>query len=607
MVVKEIELVTKEEFDQYISEAAKVTNYENFGKTGCDLSMPVWWAGYCRQSLDQQSHNNRLPEYLLTLAKLAKEQGVVVPREYVLYDHVTGEHLDRPSMQFLRHELVDRKKVLGIFFADLRCLSREPAPQQVFEREAEIRGVKLMFGDAPSGMDVGSQFARSAITFSNKLTRLAIHGNARAGNIGRVLKGSVPACKAAYGYRYCRDAELTSGGKVLIKKAWWEIDSKDETETLVKDSPAWIVQQIFRWIGREGWTSWSVARRLNEMGVHSPSGTKWGPNGVCKLVRRSCYTGKNAYNSRSMVSNPARPLGDVTGQVKRTILRVKPKEEWVFYNVPQIVSEELWQKTNNALTQRGRGRGKEGKAIQALLRSRIFCPRCGLPMVVRRDGKRNKVFYHCIRHYRVWDGNACGFSKFVPARWDDVIWDCVYALLSDDSWLDEQLRTEEDQRNASAKLIEVEEKKLAQLQAKIIRIQTGYEEGIFSAEQARNRINVCQHGLTLTQAEITKLEHQAGKSITGSVIDCFRKELESLRDGNLKTASFEDKLRLLRLLNIRVYPSEDLKTVRIKTGFDVDSRDIASGNNQNHCGKVIFEPPSWIKGKTFEKTFHLEF
>jgi hypothetical protein len=157
MAVKETETVTKEELNLHIAEAAKAASYEKgFGITGCDLSMSVWWAGYCRQSLDQQSHNNRLPEYLLTLAKLAKEQGVVVPREYVLYDHVTGEHLDRPDMQFLRHELVDRKKVLGIFFADLRCLSREPAPQQVFEREAEIRGVKLVFGDAPSGMDIGS-------------------------------------------------------------------------------------------------------------------------------------------------------------------------------------------------------------------------------------------------------------------------------------------------------------------------------------------------------------------------------------------------------------------------------------------------------------------
>jgi hypothetical protein len=32
-------------------------------------------------------------------------------------------------------------RITGILFADLHCLSREPAPQQVFERECEIRSV----------------------------------------------------------------------------------------------------------------------------------------------------------------------------------------------------------------------------------------------------------------------------------------------------------------------------------------------------------------------------------------------------------------------------------------------------------------------------------
>jgi hypothetical protein len=356
-------------------------------------------------------------------------------------------------------------------------------------------------------------------------------------------------------------------------------------------------EQVFLWIGEEGQTAWWVATKLNEMGVHSPNGGKWGPNSICKLVRRGCYTGKNAYNSKSMVPNPARPLGDITGQVKRTILRAKPKEEWVFYNVPKIISAELWQKANTALTLRGRGRGKEGKAIQALLRSRIFCPRCGLPLVVRREGDSKKVFYYCARHYRVWNGKACGFRKFIPVTWDDVVWDCVYALLNDASWLDGQLTLRKDLRNTASKLIYTEQRKIDQLQAKITRVQTGFEEGIYGAAEARNRINVCQHTITVAQAEINRLEHQAGSSITGSVIESFKNELESLRKSNLETATFEDKLHLLRLLNIRVHPSEDMKTIRIKTGLNIDSDCVSSGDDQNYCGKVIFEPPKSTVGR----------
>jgi hypothetical protein len=591
MAVQEIEYVTKQMLDEYIAQAAKAAAYEKgFGILGCDLSMPVWWAAYCRQSLEEQSHNNRLPEYLLTLAKMAKDQGVVVPREYVLYDHVSGEHLSRPNMQLLRQDLVDRKKVLGIFFADLRCLSREPAPQQVFERECEIRGVKLMFGDAPSGMDIGSQFARSAITFSNKLTRLATHSNARAGNVGRVLRGLVPACKAAYGYSYQRDAEVTPEGKLRIKKAWWDVDKKDSEETLIENSPAWVVTQVFRWVGVESRTSWWVAKHLNDRGIKAPQGGLWSPNGVCKVVRRVCYTGKNAYNSKRMVPNPARPLGDVTRQVKRTILRPKPAEEWVFFNVPQLIPEELWQRANAALTIRGRGRGKQGKTIQALLRNRIYCPRCGLLMVVRREGDSKKVYYHCARHYRIWDGKACGFRKFIPASWDEYIWDYTYALLMDNSWLERQLATEEDHQQAATRLIHVENRKIGQLQATITKVQTGYEEGIYGTEEAKNRIRDCQKTIVRAEEEIKRLQQRVvARGLNRSGIDLLKSELESLRRANLESASFDDKLRLMSMLDIRVCPSEDLTTVRIKTRIGVDSN--GEGGDQNHCRKVLFAPP----------------
>jgi len=284
--------------------------------------------------------------------------------------------------------------------------------------------------------------------------------------------------------------------------------------------------------------------------------------------------------------------------VKRTIYREKPKEEWVFFNVPQIVSEELWQKANAALTLRGRGRGKEGKAIPALLRSRIFCPRCGLPMVVRRDGKKHKVYYHCVRRYRIWDGTPCHFSKFISARWDDVVWDCVYALLSDSSWLEEQCAAEKDRRDSATKLIDMEQKKITLLQAKITKVQTGYESEIYTAEEAKSRINICQHVIALARAEINKLEQLHGSLTTNSVIENFKQELKSLRTNNLENATFEDKIKLLGLLNIRIYPSEDLKTVRIKTGFDIGPDSNNPEDDQNHCGKVIFEPPRVSIGRT---------
>ncbi len=243
-------------------------------------------------------------------------------------------------MPFLRHELVEKQKVVGIIFADLRCMSREPAPQQVFERVCEIVGVKLIFGDAPSGMDVGSQFARSAITFSNKLARLATNRNARAGNVGRVLKGWAPSHKAAYGYVYRRDAEITHDGKIHIKKAWWDINSAGPDGKSVPGSPADTIARIFNWVGNEGRTFYWVAKTLNEMGVKGPTGGIWAQDSVRYVMLNRCYTGHHKYNANMRVPNPKRPLGDITGAVRRTLIRPKPAGESVEFSVPPLVSEE---------------------------------------------------------------------------------------------------------------------------------------------------------------------------------------------------------------------------------------------------------------------------
>jgi hypothetical protein len=56
MVIQTVDPISKECLDEYIVEAASTAGYEKgFRIQGCDLSKPIWWAGYCRQSLDQQA------------------------------------------------------------------------------------------------------------------------------------------------------------------------------------------------------------------------------------------------------------------------------------------------------------------------------------------------------------------------------------------------------------------------------------------------------------------------------------------------------------------------------------------------------------------------
>lgn len=99
----------------------------------------------------------------------------------------------------------------------------------------------------------------------------------RAGNIGRVLKGMVPASRAAYGCRYKADKQIAPDGKVIVKRAWWELDESGPDGQLLYPSPAWVVIQIFTWVGSEGRSLFWVANKLNETGIKAPDGGKWSP------------------------------------------------------------------------------------------------------------------------------------------------------------------------------------------------------------------------------------------------------------------------------------------------------------------------------------------
>jgi len=232
------EVISQEQLDCYILEAARAAGYEEgFGLKGCDLNKTIWWAAYCRQSLEEQAQNSRLPDYLRTCAQEAKKLGVVVPQEYVLYDAVTGEHLERADMIRLRKLMLDRR-IAGVIFPALDRLSREPIHVGIFEFQAQHVSVRVHYADAPNGSDPMSQMVRMNIASAAKFVKLANRKNAVGGNIGRVVKGSAPAHRAAYGYRYCRDAEMTPDGRMHIKRAWWEVNDIGPNGELLWRSPA---------------------------------------------------------------------------------------------------------------------------------------------------------------------------------------------------------------------------------------------------------------------------------------------------------------------------------------------------------------------------------
>ena len=576
MAIQAIMSITDETLDEYIIQAAKAAGYEKgFGIRDCDLSKPIWWAAYCRQSLDQQTQNNRLPEYFFTLAKMAREQSVVVPREYILYDHKTGEHLERPNMIYLR-KLMSERLISGIIFPALDRLSREPLHQQIFELEAAHYGVQLQYADAPSGNDPGSQFARTILAHAAKLVNIANRKNNRGGNIGRVLNRNVPAGKTPYGYKYHADYEDLGHGRRKLLAACWLVDKLDPGGEPERESEAWLVTRIFQWVGHENRTLYWVAKELNKLGVKPRYANEWSPSLISFIVKNHCYVGRHIYNRGTYVPNPKKPIGDVTAAIKRTIRQLKPESEWVQFKVPLLVSENLWKLANQNLMERGRGKGKEGKQIDALLRGRVFCPSCGRLLSIYRDSNyRHLIYYVCATRSQGWKHKRCLIHSYRIDWLDGVVWDCVYALLKQPEWIEEELSKQEANEHVDElrKRIGIEHQRINRTQAKIRRIQEGYEADppVYTTSEAEENIKAYRDLISQVEKDIYRLQEiMAQQTLNKKTKEEVRCVLDTIRDMNLENVSFSDKQNLIAKLGIKVYLSEDKKVVRISSIIQPD-------------------------------------
>ncbi len=322
--------------------------------------------------------------------------------------------------------------------------------------------------------------------------------------------------------------------------------------------------QIFIWLADEDRTAYWVANRLNELGIRPPCRTTWSPKTVIKIASHRCYTGKAAYNANGRVPNPERPLGDLTLGIKRTLIRPKPENEKVPFEVPPLITEEMWAKADRNLRERGRGRGKQGKRIQALFRNRMLCPKCGKPMSVLLKDGGDEVYYYCRAHYCPWITNPCNYNRFVSGTWDEEIWEEISVMLRNETWLDQQLAAISSESTDLEKLVRLEQFKISQAKLRISKVQDGWEKGFYTPEESQTKLAEHRDAIARAESEIGRLlDQMANRGISALEADLLRQELNALRNRNLQEASFTEKADLVAKLGIKIIPSEDLKSRKI--------------------------------------------
>jgi hypothetical protein len=231
--------------------------------------------------------------------------------------------------------------------------------------------------------------------FAAELEREKIRERGLRGKRQRALSGTIHNFGPEL-YGYCRD--------------------KTTGKRKIHDPEAMVVHDIYSMIVSERIGATATATRLSKRGIPTASAGKytlsdpdrqplWRTNQVLKLVRNPAYKGKTyAYRGSAPESDWITLPDDVT---------------------PPIVSPELWQQAQDALTEI-HSEATRNEKHPALLRGFVYCAVCGRRVYNSSENTHGRAYiqiFICSSQQRV--GKSCGVSRVLASELEAWVRDRV--------------------------------------------------------------------------------------------------------------------------------------------------------------------------------------
>lgn len=379
---------------------------------------------YARVSTLQQEQEATIDSQVAALESYAQGQGYQLSEErYFLDQAVSGAQLDRPALNRLRDQASEGQ------FEVILCLSpdrlaRQQAYQYVLLAELRRAGVEVIFVNQPTiGNDPQGQLLLNIQGVFAEYERAVITERLRRGKLYRVRQGQLQNPVAPYGYHYNPVGELHGGH--------WEIESNE----------AQVVRWIYAWYTQPDQpTIWEIVARLNQLGEQAPPrGQRWQFSTVQSILKQADYTGQAYYNrTRTCYEVVGRPRRIGRGRKQEPVHLPRPTEEWIPYQVPAILTQDLWQQAQERLAMKKQFAVRNNKHNFYLLRSLLTCSECGWTLVGRTS--QGKQTYYCRNQGKLLSPDvpkhACHIAAEViePLVWDELTRLLHYPGLMEDAW-----------------------------------------------------------------------------------------------------------------------------------------------------------------------------
>ncbi|GGJ63318.1 site-specific DNA recombinase [Anoxybacillus voinovskiensis] len=490
---------------------------------------------YARVSTEESAQKGySIAHQIEEAKKKAKTDDVMIYTD----EGFSGEFLERPGLERLRNDIRNRM-IDTVIVYDPDRLARNLMHQLLLDDEFRKHNVELLFvnGEYANTPEGKLFFAmRGAIS---EFEKAKIRERTMAGRKRKAKQGKVVKNDRIYGYDYDKQT-----GQLKIN------ESEAEIVRFIFDS---FVQERFKGVN-------GIALHLTERKIPTKTGkTVWHRQVVRQILMNETYAGRkpqNKWNTEGMLANKYRN--------EKVPMRLRSKDEWIYVDVPAIVSEEQFQQAQMLLDQARRRYTKASKR-QYLLSGLLRCTQCGNTMTGRL--MKNWGKYH--REYTDRKNTAgakhrgCG----MVVRADEIeqeVWNYLLDLFNHPERIQEFQPVADVENSYEKKELERLEKEIDRARKgrkRLLSLVTMSDDDEFDLEEVKEEIRNLQQREKELIEQYNQLEQQLkemqeskpNEHILQEAIDFFLNHKEEI--------DFEIKQTLIRKVvkEIRVIDKENIE------------------------------------------------
>ena len=501
---------------------------------------------YARVSSEQQAQQQTIESQLEALRQRVQEDGhVLLPHDVFVDDGVSGTTLVRPALEKLRDRVAEREfDVLYVQGPDR--LARKYAYQVLLLEELRACGVKVVFLYGSNGQTAEDELLVQVQGMIAEYERAKIVERGRRGRQFRARQGSVNALVCApFGYAY-QTKSTTSPASVQIVL-----------------HEARVVRSIFDGLLREQKSLTDIVRTLNAGDVPPRRGGHWTKSTVAQMLRNTAYMGKAAFGKTRVIERVPERLRPLRGKsaMRNKKQARRPAEEWIFINVPPIVSPDLFQAAAEQLVRNSQLSMRRARRGRYLLQGLTVCGHCGYASfgttTSSGGGKWPRSYYRCGGRdpARTPHGRVCNVLPVRADLLDEHVWLSVCQILRNPERLQEEWSRRTENSGALSGLQAQHDdvaRALATHERSLKRLIDAYEVGAVCLDDLKQRTQAIHERIERARQELQTVQQQLHNSLHLRAIVARLEDFGARVSTRLQKLKWEEKQRLIRTLVAKV-------------------------------------------------------